>query len=249
MPPMWRGGYAWAVAGCAVAATALTGCEIKNSGTNVVNGKQKFVQECGSCHTLARAGTTGVTGPNLDEAFAQSRKNGLGQSTFEGVVYRQILNPNFTPQQDPENRKPLPLMPAKLVTGDDARDVAAYVAQSVAKPGKDAGKLGAVGVQQAQGTAKAQNGTLDIPVADAGLAYKYNDAQASAGQVTLESKNPQPTGHNIAIEGNGVDEKGPVIQDGATSKLSANLKAGTYTFYCSVPGHREGGMVVKLTVK
>ncbi len=55
--------------------------------------------------------------------------------------------------------------------------------------------------------------------------------------------------HNIAVEGNGVDEKGPVVQDGASSDLSLTLKAGKYTFYCSVPGHREGGMEGDLTVR
>ena len=54
----------------AVAAAALlvgiSGCQLNDSGDNVVAGKQDFVAKCGSCHTLKRAGTTGVTGPNLD---------------------------------------------------------------------------------------------------------------------------------------------------------------------------------------
>ena len=93
------------------------------------------------------------------------------------------------------------------------------------------------------------DGTLDIPVADQGLAYKFAAAEAPAGSVTIESKNPQPTGHNIAVEGNGLDEKGPVIQDGETSKVTVDLKPGEYTFYCSVDGHRQAGMEGKLTVK
>ena len=67
--------------------------------------------------------------------------------------------------------------------------------------------------------------------------------------VTVTSKNPQPIGHDIAVEGNGVNAKGPVVENGGTSKFSVNLKPGTYTFFCTVPGHREGGMVGKLTVK
>jgi plastocyanin len=246
---MWRGRYASVVAGSAIAAAALSGCRVTGGTTDMVNGKKQFVDQCGRCHTLARAGTTGTVGPNLDEAFARSREDGMPSSTFEGVVERQILNPNINNQVDPANEKPLPPMPAKLVTGQDARDVAAYVGQSVAEPGKDSGKLATVGVQKAQGTAKESNGTLDIPVADAGLAFKFANAQANTGQVSIVAKNPQPTGHNIAVEGNGVDEKGPVVQGGADSKISVNLKPGSYTFYCSVPGHREGGMVGKLTVK
>jgi uncharacterized cupredoxin-like copper-binding protein len=243
---MRRGGY---VAGLMAAALALGGCELKSSGTNLVNGKTKFAEDCGACHTLARAGTTGTTGPNLDEAFARSRADGLGESTFKGVVLRQILNPNINAQVDPATGKQLPLMPAKIVTGDDARDVAAYVAMAAARPGKDTGKLAAVGVKQAEGTAVAKNGTLDVPVAAAGLAYKFADATAPAGQVTVQSQNPQGTDHNIAIDGNGADVKGNVVASGGVSKLSIDLKPGTYSFYCSVDGHRAAGMEGKLTVK
>ena len=237
-----------AVVSISAAAAALAGCQLKNNGTNLVNGKQLFTEKCGTCHVLARAGATGTTGPNLDEAFRQSRADGLGQSTFEGVVERQIMNPNRNPQVDPTNEKTLPSMPAKLVTGDDARDVAAYVAEAVANPGKDTGKLAAVGAQKAQGTAKEVNGTLDIPIAVAGLAFKFADATATPGSVKITAENPQATDHNIAIEGNGVDQKGPVVQK-ATSSVTVDLKPGTYTFYCSVPGHREAGMQGKLTVK
>jgi uncharacterized cupredoxin-like copper-binding protein len=218
---------------------ALAACG-REDAPDLVNGKTLFIGEgtCGSCHTLARAGTKGTQGPDLDAAFAQARTDGTTDQTIEGVVHRQIAYPRRGS-----------IMPADLVTGDDARDVAAYVAQSAAVPGKDTGRLAQVGAQQAQGTAKAENGTLDIPVADAGLAYKFKDAEASAGQVTVVSKNPQTTDHNIVIQGNGVDEKGPVVNNGADSKVTVDLKPGTYTFYCSVDGHRQAGMEGKLTVK
>jgi plastocyanin len=243
---MRRGGY---VAGLMAAAVALGGCELKDSGTDLVNGKTKFAADCGACHTLARAGTTGTDGPNLDEAFAQSRADGLGQSTFKGVVLRQILNPNINPQVDPQTEKRITSMPAKIVTGSDARDVAAYVAQAAAVPGKDTGKLAAAGAKQAEGTAEAKSGTLDIPVAAAGLAYQFKDATAPAGQLSVVSKNPQGTQHNIAIDGNGADVKGNVVTSGGVSKLSIDLKPGTYSFFCSVDGHRAAGMEGKLTVK
>ena len=140
-------------------------------------------------------------------------------------------------------------MPANIVTGQDARDVAAYVAQAAGKPGEDTGRLAAAGASKAEGTAKAENGTLDIPVAAAGLAYKFADAEAPAGQVKITSENPQTTPHDIAIEGNGVNDKGEIVTGGGTSEFTADLKPGEYTFFCSVPGHREGGMEGKLTVK
>jgi plastocyanin len=238
----------------AVAAAALlvgiSGCQLNSSGQNEVAGKKEFVAKCGSCHTLKRAGTTGVTGPNLDEAFQQARSTGFGQSTFEGIVYRQILHPARTAQVDPATGKPGAKMPAGLVDGDDARNVAAYVAGAVAKPGEDKGQLGAAGVKRSTAVAKAQNGTLTIPADPSGaLAYSFASAESPAGQVQIDSPNKSSTDHDIAIEGNGVNEAGEVVKNGGVSKISVSLKPGEYTFFCSVPGHREGGMEGKLTVK
>ena len=247
---MERGSFGRVVVGGVVMALALSGCQLKGGGEDLVNGKTLFVQECAACHVLERAGATGVTGPDLDAAFAQSRRDGLGESTFRGVVEQQILHPNINRRSSPKDRaQRLPLMPAKLVEGDDARDVAAYVAQAVAKEGDDPGRLAAVGASQAEGTAEAENGTLDIPVAAAGLAYQFADAKAPAGELNVKSENPQSVPHDIAIEGNGVNEKGEVVQGGGTSEFSADLQPGEYTFFCSVPGHREGGMEGKLTVE
>jgi len=230
------------------AAFAVAGCAGKEPQANLLNGKQKFTEQCAQCHSLARANATGVVGPNLDAAFAQSRIDGLGQSTMEGIVRDWIAHPNRNPQMNPETGKSAAQMPAGIYKGEDARDVAAYVASAAAKSGKDPGRLASVGAQKAQGTAVEKNGTLDIPVAQSGLAFKFADATAQAGNVKITSQNPQPTGHNIAIQGNGVDEKGPVVTQN-TSTVTADLKPGSYVFYCSVPGHREGGMVGKLTVK
>src|SRR6187431_1030774 len=133
-----RGGVRKALvfAGIAAAAGIIGGCQVTDPGTNVVNGKQQFVAKCGSCHALARAGSTGVVGPDLDAAFERARKDGFGQSTFEGIVHHQILYPAIRPQHDPVTGKPLPIMPGMLVKGDDAEDVAAYVASAAGKPGK-----------------------------------------------------------------------------------------------------------------
>ena len=238
-----------AVAG-AVLVSGLSACGgVVKHDPNLIAGKEAFVQKCGACHALSRAGTTGVTGPNLDYAFQRALQDGMKRSTVEGVVLRQIGQPNRRPQMDPQTGKPLAAMPADLVTGGRAKDVAAYVASASAKPGKDSGRLAEIGAQKATASTAEKNGVLDIPVASSGLAYDFASATAKPGEVTIEAKNPQSIGHNIAIEGNGVDEKGPVVQGGATSKVQVDLKPGTYTFYCSVPGHREGGMVGKITVK
>jgi len=236
----------WLLTG--IAALAVSGCEIKDDGDNLVNGKTLFVQECSQCHALARADAKGVVGPDLDKAWQQSESDGLGRSTYEGLVHQQILEPNRNAQNDPMTGKPLPLMPAKLVTGEDAQDVAAYVASAAAAPGEDAGRLADAGGAKPEGTAKPEGDALSIPVG-VGLTYKFADAEAPAGPLTIDSVNDQPADHNIAVDGGGVDEKGEVVKDGGTSTVEVELEAGEYAFYCSVPGHREGGMEGKLTVK
>ena len=238
------------VAGAAVLSFSAAGCELKDDGADLANGKKAFVEKCGSCHVLERAGTTGVTGPNLDAAFERSISEGFGRSTVEGAVLRQIGQPNTTRQVDPKTGKFAGSMPADLVTGETAEDVAAYVAFATARSGEDAGRLADIGVKKAEGTAKVENGTLTIPAAETGaLAYEFASAEAAPGAVTIASPNESSVPHNIALEGGGLNEEGPVVQGGAVSEIKVTLKAGEYTFFCSVPGHREGGMQGTLTVK
>ena len=243
-----------ALSACVVGAAALfAGCgssSFADRGDNTINGKQLFVAKCGACHVLNRAGTKGVTGPNLDEAFTRARQDGFGDSTFEGMVHRQIGQPARRAQVDPATGKVLPMMPANIVKGEDARDVAAYVASAVGKGGKDQGALASIGAGEAKGTAKEKDGKLAIPADPNGaLAYQFANAQAKAGQLEIDSKNDSSIQHDIAIEGNGVNEKGEVVSNGGVSQISADLQAGEYTFYCSVTGHRQAGMEGKLTVK
>ncbi len=98
------------------------------------------------------------------------------------------------------------------------------------------------------GTAKADaKNVVSIPTDPSGqLAYQVKNATAKAGKVTLSTKNDASVPHNIAIKGDG---EGPVVSGGKTSEVSANLKAGRYEFYCSVPGHEQAGMKGNLVVK
>ena len=151
---------------------------------------------------------------------------------------------------DPESQEPLVAMPADLVEGDLARDVAAYVAYASAAGGEDPGRLADIGTAEAAGVAKAENGELDIPAdPDGQLVYEFAAAEAPAGNITIKSPNDSATDHNIAVEGNGVNEEGPIVANGDVSEIQVDFKPGDYTFYCSVPGHREGGMEGKLTIK
>lgn len=124
-----------AVAAIASAALALVAAGCGQEEADLVNGKQLFVEQCGTCHALERAGTQAARGPNLDSAFAPARDDGLGEQTVQGVVREQIANVRRGS-----------IMPEDLVTGADARDVAAYVAAVAGVPGEDTGQLASAGL-------------------------------------------------------------------------------------------------------
>ncbi len=220
------------LAAIVVAATAVfagAGCGGEDK-PDVARGKELFTQRCGACHILQNAGTKGVQGPNLDLAFQESLRTGLGRSTIAGVVEQQIDLPQGGQ------------MPANIVTGDDARNVAEYVASAIGKPAEGGGAAGPSGTAEAD----AKN-VVSIPTDPGGqLAYQVKNATAKAGKVTLSSKNDASIPHNIAIKGDG---EGPVVQGGKVSEVSDTLKAGKYEYYCSVPGHEQAGMKGTLTVR
>ena len=235
------------VAVCAVIALAslLAGCG-QQDDPNLVAGKQAFVGKCGACHVLNRAGTKGVTGPNLDEAFQQSLRDGMGRNGIAGVVEGWIAHPaKFAGDKRYDGS---PAMPADLVEGDAVVDVAAYVASVVAKGGEDSGLL-ASAVKKAGGgePAVAEDGKLVIESDPSGqLLYVTDRAEAEAGALQVDSPNKSSVPHNIVIDELG---EGEVVQGGGVSTIEGSLDAGEYTFYCSVSGHREAGMEGKLTVK
>jgi mono/diheme cytochrome c family protein len=120
-----------------VGAVGGCGSGLKHPTANVAHGKELFSAKCGSCHTLAHAGTSGTTGPNLDDAFRQDRADGVKSTSIQGLVDYWIQFPNSQG-----------VMPARLVTGQDAQDVAAYVGLVAAIPGQDTGALAQAGAVQ-----------------------------------------------------------------------------------------------------
>jgi plastocyanin len=88
-------------------------------------------------------------------------------------------------------------------------------------------------------------------VADPGgaLAYDTTTLEAPPGTVSIVLTNDSSVPHNVAVEGDGtVLAEGEIFSGGGTRTTTADLAAGAYTFFCSVPGHREGGMEGTLTV-
>ncbi len=131
--------------------------------------------------------------------------------------------------------------------GDDDDSDTTGGATTTTESGAEAGGGG----NEAEGGSAGSATTLDFEAdPSGGLAYTAKDATSEAGEVTVNFTNPQPLSHDVAIEDAGGKEVGAteVIGEGTDSTV-VDLKPGDYTFFCSVPGHREAGMEGKLTVK
>jgi mono/diheme cytochrome c family protein len=202
------GGVALATAGCGTGG-------ISQGPADKSNGKALFQQKCGSCHTLADAGTSGKIGPNLDDAFSGPREQGFDETTFRNVVRDQI----HYPVQDPSGVITLPGgeehrapgMPANLLTGSDADDVAAYVA-SVAGIG---GSAGATTTTEATTTAATTNAatTTEATTTRGGGG---GNANLAAGKEIFE-KNGCSSCHTLADAG-ATGTVGPNLDEAKPSK-------------------------------
>lgn len=105
------------------------------------------------------------------------------------------------------------------------------------------------GGEEAKAGGGTASTTLDLEASETELAYNTTELSAKAGKVTIDFKNPSALEHNVVIEQNGKELAGfEPIAEGEESE-TAELKPGTYTFFCSVPGHRQAGMEGTLTVK
>lgn len=156
------------IAGVAVM-LAVGGCNVKHPTANLISGKVMFQKACGSCHTLSHASTSGTTGPNLDDAFRQDKSDGVKQTSIQGLIDSWIRYPNTQG-----------VMPAGLIKGQDAQDVAAYVAAVAARPGKDTGALAAAG--GVQGTSPAAGKQVFTGVGGCGSCHTLA-AAATTGTV------------------------------------------------------------------
>jgi cbb3-type cytochrome c oxidase subunit III len=126
-----------AFAGFAVAvglAACGTGGRVSAS-TDQQNGKKLFQEKCAGCHSLAAVGSSSTIGPNLDDAFAQARADGFKESAIANIVHDQIrfAGQYSTAQSNPSYLKAN--MPTNLVRGQDADDVAAFVAANAGVQG------------------------------------------------------------------------------------------------------------------
>jgi cbb3-type cytochrome c oxidase subunit III len=126
-----------AATGAAVAVT-LAACGtggLATGSADLQNGRKLFQDKCAGCHTLAAAGAQGTIGPNLDDAFAEARAEGFKETAIREIVFDQIKLPGqYATSQDAKDFLTAN-MPANLVTGKNAVDVATYVAQNAGVQG------------------------------------------------------------------------------------------------------------------
>jgi mono/diheme cytochrome c family protein len=166
------GGSCAALIAALITALAATGCGttgLPEAGTgDTTRGKELFKEKCGQCHTLADAGTVGTIGPDLDDAFRQSRADGLGDRTIQSVVRGQISYPVEHPTTG------LTGMPKDIVTGDDAESVAAYVASVAALPVR-----AEAGAEAGGGTGGATDGKAIFAEAGCGGCHTLEAADAT----------------------------------------------------------------------
>ena len=146
-------------------------------------------------------------------------------------------------------------MARDIVVGQEADNVAAYVASVAGLDAESAvspiPKKSTSSAPPASTTPAPAGGTaLEInAAADNSLAFDKTELTAPAGSVTIKMTNPAALPHNIAIKGNGITQvvSKTVDKDGV-AEVSADLKPGTYEYFCEVPGHEGAGMKGTLTV-
>jgi plastocyanin len=147
---------------------------------------------------------------------------------------------------------PRTLRAARAVMGVSAVLVLLAVSMAVATSGGSTSKATVTPATPAGHEAASGSGTStlkDEADPEGQLRFVTKDLSAKAGTVTIGFTNASPLAHNLTIaQGTRVLGATPTFQ-GATKMLTLKVKPGTYTFYCSVPGHRQAGMEGKLTVQ
>ena len=188
-----------------LAATVLAASGCGTTTADTARGRNLFKQNCGTCHTLAEAGTTAQIGPNLDDAFAAARESGQDSATIEGIVKAQVENPR------PENGDPAVSMPSDIVSGQDLNDVIAYVGSVAGVPGAKPPKVpGGPGAQV---------------FANNGCGSCHTFAAANSGGVTGPNLNEVLPGQSAAmVEESIVDPNAKIAAGYPANVMPANFR-------------------------
>jgi plastocyanin len=116
--------------------------------------------------------------------------------------------------------------------------------------GGSEGQQGGKSQPKPEAAAKGPGGTLKLAADPSAIAYDTTSLASKPGKVTIDFTNPAPLEHDVAIEGeDGKEIVSSALITKSKTSVSAELAPGTYTFFCTVPGHREAGMEGTLVVK
>lgn len=137
----------------------------------------------------------------------------------------------------------------------EGNDTAAKEAEEEAErkesgaPAEKQAEDGSNGGEAKDETASGPGGTIPLAADVSDLAYDKPRIDSKPGKVTIDFTNPSALEHDVAIEADGEEIAGSELIAESKTSVSTELAAGTYTFFCTVPGHREAGMEGTLTVK
>lgn len=108
---------------------------------------------------------------------------------------------------------------------------------------------GGAGEGAAEGEASGPGGTLEVTASETALAYEEESLETEAGKVEIDFNNPAAIEHDVKVEQDGEQLGGTEVITQSETSATVELQPGDYTFYCSVPGHREAGMEGPLTAR
>jgi uncharacterized cupredoxin-like copper-binding protein len=97
-------------------------------------------------------------------------------------------------------------------------------------------------------TTEKKASTRTVEVKEAEFKIQVAESSLPAGSYAFEVRNDGKVPHNLVVKSDGVNASTPNIEAGQSKSLKVDLKPGTYELYCSIPGHKQAGMDVKLTV-
>ncbi|HEX5594384.1 MAG TPA: plastocyanin/azurin family copper-binding protein [Solirubrobacterales bacterium] len=134
---------------------------------------------------------------------------------------------------------------------EEVEDKAGEAGEKAEEVGEEAKEKAEEAKKEAEGGSGGSGASIDVEADPSGnLAFTTDTISAKAGKDTVNFTNSSPVPHDVRIEDESGKEVGgtEVLSEGAES-AEVELKPGTYTYFCSVPGHRQAGMEGTLTVK
>ena len=211
-------------------------------------GGQRVVSAITALLVIAAAGTAVITSGGEEKAGAESAKASHSQEQY-GANTPDTAAPesaNKAPSATGGSTAPTESTPS---ASTPTASTPAKTTPAKKTPAKKETPKATTGTPAPPSSPAAAATTLKLAANPAGqLAYTTKSLTAKAGKVTVDFSNASPVEHDVAFaQGSSVVGQTPVFTGGSKT-LTITLKPGTYTFYCTVPGHRAAGMEGTLTV-